>query len=114
MTHPRLRSALDEAHKGVGPILGIALGARAAQDEGRYCECTEPELTGSDLLCGACLLNNRGQEVLRVEAIVRAHEFEPDPRHPFFCRTCTMGADAPRHHGVSAVGRTSWGTEVRP
>lgn len=115
MTHPDLTAALEPFDPGA--VLRIALGARFAAQDGRYCECSSPELTGADLMCGECLLRNQDQEVRRVLAIVSAHDFVPGEGSAIrahFCAVCTMPADAPRHNGVHAVGHTSWGAEVRP
>lgn len=116
--NPHLAKALSDSDAST--LVAIALRARAAADQGRYCECAEPELVGDDLLCGACLLNNRDQEVKAVLRLVSAHEFVPSTRfksaefNAHFCAVCTQSVDHPRHHGVHSVGRTSWGDEVRP
>lgn len=109
--HPKLtaaRAALEDGGAGVGPILALAFGARAAQDEGRYCECTDPLLVGDDLMCGACLLNNKDQERKRVAAICNAHDFVPWSKVEGFCDICARGESDPRHHGVDATPRYSW------
>lgn len=101
----------------VKQILGMALGARVAADEGRYCECAKPSVHGLDLMCGACLLENREQIVKRTHHIVDAHDFEePDPNDPHhkalvfmdWCPRCTQPRDALRHHGISATPRYPW------
>lgn len=93
--------------------LAIAsLCARVAADEGRYCQCAQPSVTGLDLMCGECLLQNRDQEIKRLHSIVDAHEFIPGKLRGLMCKICTQTVQEPRHHGVPAVGRTSWGTEV--
>lgn len=94
-------------------IIRMAMGARIAADEGRYCECAEPSLRGMDLMCGACLLNNRGQEIRRIHRSVDAHGHVPGKLGGYMCATCTQGPNDPRHHGQPAVGRTSWGTSVQ-
>lgn len=107
--HPKLtaaRAALEEGGAGVGPIIALAFGARAAQDEGRYCECPDPILTGNDLMCGACLLNNKDQERKRCAVICNAHEFVPW-EVAGFCGTCARGEADPRHHGIDAAPRYS-------
>ena len=111
--HPKLKSALEAAHDGdYMPILGIALRSRSAADAGQYCECTDPLLTGADLMCGACLLRNKDQERAAVDRLVKAHDFVPGKLGGLLCATCTYSASAPRHHGVDEPGRCSWG-EVR-
>lgn len=94
-------------------ILKMVFDSRAAVDEGRYCECEQPSLIADELMCGHCLLRNRGQEVKRVHRSVDAHEFVPGKLRGLMCKVCTQTADAPRHHGTPAVGRTSWGTDVQ-
>lgn len=114
MTHPKLTAALAALDNGEGAaaILAVALSARAAADEGRYCECAEPEVTGFDLLCAECLLNNKDQERARVRSFTHAHEFVPGKLGGAFCKVCVRLETDPRHHGVNAVGRTSWGELV--
>jgi hypothetical protein len=120
--HPDLTAALRASEGGEwGQLLGIALRSReAALDEGRYCECAEPALAGDSLVCGACLLRNRGQEVRAVLRIVSPHRYvarqrrdRPGQTLPI-CESCATDEGDPRHHGVPAVGMTSWGEEVRP
>lgn len=83
-------------------ILRMALGARFAAEEGRFCECEEPSLHGRDLMCGNCLLENQGQRE-RLEALIRGpHPFTPDPRKRGsyrlgWCGICAMPKDDPRH-----------------
>jgi len=61
--HPDLtRAFADLAAGDAMGALRIALGAREAAAEGRYCDCVEPNLTPPDLMCGACLLNNEQME----------------------------------------------------
>jgi len=113
--HERLVAALAEADSGnYMPLLGIAFAARDAQDRGRYCECATPDLEGADLLCGVCLLNNKDQERSRVDSMARAHDFADNGKGLRMCAVCSMWDTDPRHHGVSAVGRCSWGEERRP
>jgi hypothetical protein len=83
-------------------ILRMAMGARFAADEGRFCECAEPSLHGRDLMCGNCLLENEGQRE-RLEALIRGpHEFVLDERKRGsyrlgWCGICAMPKDDPRH-----------------
>jgi hypothetical protein len=115
VSHPKLVAALQAATEGrYGAVLGIAARARLAADAGRRCECPEPELTGEDLLCGACLLNNKNQERRKVTKLVQAHDFVPGKLGGRMCSVCTMPERAERHHGVAAIGRCSWGEEIRP
>lgn len=107
--HPDLVKALAAAKRGdVGPVLGVAARAILAQDEGRYCECADPVLAGDDLLCGACLLNNKDQERRRCAVICDAHDFVPGPCGGLMCKVCMCSESAPRHHGVDATPRYSW------
>ncbi len=115
MTHYDLKAAMEALYDGnPSPVIAIAMRARFAADEGRYCECDSPEVLGLDLMCGACLLNNKDQERARVRSIAHAHEFVPDAdlMGGAFCKACVRLEDDSRHHGVDAVGRTSWGEEV--
>lgn len=114
--HPLLVEAIELATVGgeYGPLLGIALHARLAAEEGRYCTCAEPSLTDTDLMCGACLLQNRDQERAAVDRLVGAHDFVPGALEGLMCAVCTMWREAPRHHGISEVGRCSWGEERTP
>lgn len=81
-THPRLAAALDAMKAGdegwAGEIIAISLGARfARQEHGRRCECVDPILTGDDLMCGRCLLENKGQELRKLDKILGPHDFAP-------------------------------------
>lgn len=117
--HPELTAALAAARKGeVGAVVAIALRARSAADDGRYCRCAEPLLAGLDLMCGACLLNNGDQEVRKLLSIYGAHAFDADTSKPHrvamgWCK-CTYPEDDPRHHGIDRPCRTSWGEELTP
>lgn len=77
-THPRLAAALDAMNAGTegwpGEIVAIGLSARLAAQEGRRCECAEPILTGTDLMCGRCLLENRGQELRKLDILLAPHD----------------------------------------
>ena len=81
----------------------MALGARFAAEEGRYCECVEPSLHGRDLMCGNCLLENRAQIASLEKAMREPHAFEPDPREDSaaarlgMCRLCSHWYEDPRH-----------------
>lgn len=115
--NPNLTKALSDFEEGSpGDLVRIALGARMDANEGLYCDCSEPLLIGDDLLCGACLLNNRDQEVARLHLIVDAHDFTPGhsrgARLLGWCHYCSYPEPDPRHHGVGVTGETSWGTEV--
>jgi hypothetical protein len=113
MPHPDLVAALAELEAGrAAAIIRIGVAARrAALEMGAYCKCAEPELTGADLLCGACLHQNRDQERRAVDRLVNAHEFVSDPAKfgGRCCAICAMGRAVARHHGVDEVGRCSWG-----
>lgn len=96
----------------------VALECRERSERGIYCECAAPDLRGVALMCFACQCRHRGQEVAAVHRIVDAHDFEPSTRfsnaelNAGFCLHCTRGVDDPRHNGVPAIGRTSWGEDV--
>ena len=110
-----LTEALGEFDRGnPRSVLRIAFRARGAAAKGRYCQCLEPQLTGKDLMCGVCLLQNQDQERRAVDRLVGAHDFVPGKLGGRMCATCTMPERAPRHHGVSEIGRCSWGEERRP
>lgn len=86
----------------------MALGARFAAEEGRFCQCAEPDLHGRDLMCGNCLLENEGQIKRRETAMREPHPFEPDPREGSaasqmgMCNLCAMWEDDPRHMDANA------------
>lgn len=97
--------------------LRLALESRDRVERGIYCECPEPVLSGSALMCFGCECRNRGQEVAAVHRVVDAHEFVPsDPDDEFWrhwCDICTQLDDHPRHHGVPSEGKTSWGETIQ-
>ncbi len=99
-------------------IIQLSLNARIKADNGEWCTCAKPSLRGLDLLCGHCLLQNKDQERAKVRSMVAPHEFEPRGTRgirEFMCVVCSRWKDDPRHAGDrSAVGRTSWGEEIRP
>jgi hypothetical protein len=84
-------------------IVRMALGARFAAEDGRYCECEEPSLHGLDLMCGNCLLENESQIEARTKAMHEPHAFVPDPdpdsaaARTGMCRLCAGWRDDPRH-----------------
>lgn len=108
--HPDLKAAIEALDAG-HPAAIVAIGARArlAAADGRRCECAEPELVGADLLCGACLLENRDQERRGVDRLVNAHEFVPGKLSGRMCAVCMGRVSLPRHRGTDEVGRCSWG-----
>lgn len=114
-TNPKLTDALGrlKSDDDAGPLLSIVAGSILAADRGEYCECTEPDVVVDGLMCGACLRRNKEQERKAVRRIAWAHDFVLDESSFMgWCSICTMPATADRHHGVSAVGTTSWGEEV--
>ena len=111
-THPDFQRALDA--NDMGALIGIALRARGWADDGLFCECEEPRIEGLDLMCGACLLNNKDQERRRIVNFVRAHAFEPDDRTGWMCKRCIQPEEHGRHHGVDGIGRCTWGEELHP
>jgi len=111
--HPKLTEAMNALDQGRGgPIVAIAARARLAAEAGEYCECEEPDLIGADLMCGACLRNNKGQERRAVRRLVEHHVFVQG-RHEGFCDICVGPEAWSRHQGVDGIGRTSWGEDVR-
>lgn len=121
-THPRLAAALDAMNAGTegwpAEMIAIGLGARLARDEGRRCECAAPILTGDDLMCGRCLLENRSQELRKLDVMFGPHDFVLSTRKSGawmgWCEICTYPADDPRHHGQAKPCRTSWGEDYTP
>lgn len=81
-------------------------------DRGEYCECDEPESLG--LVCNRCERRIKAEEVRKVVEIVGCHTHVPDGVGGYMCEVCTMWPESPRHHGVAAIGRTSWGERVYP
>lgn len=88
-----------------------ALRSRELADQGIYCECEEPDAPG--LMCQRCDRRNRAAEVAAVHRIADAHDFKPRHGYQPICEHCTMTEDDPRHHGVPAKGRTSWGEMIQ-
>lgn len=101
------------ATQGARAAFKMAMDAREGVTQGRYCECEQPSLNGDALMCGHCLLRNRGQEIRRLHRIVDAHSFVPGKLRGRMCAMCTHWEDDPRHHGQPAVGTTSWGESVQ-
>lgn len=114
--HPDLEAAIEALvdNGDAAGVVRIALQARAAQDEGRYCECAAPVLAGADLMCGACLLNNRNQELRNLDASRGPHEFEPGALEGMMCAVCTCWEPDIQHHGGAAKAKTSWGEDYIP
>lgn len=86
-----------------GEIIRVALAARFAAEEGRYCQCESPVLHGRDLMCGHCLLENEAQIAAREKAMREPHAFVADPNPESaqarlgMCRLCAHWRDDPRH-----------------
>lgn len=114
--HPKLAAALKPFEPG--KVLAIALGARAAADEGRYCECLDPEVTGYDLMCSQCLLNNQDQERRRLIHLFGPHPFELDESREAAKRMgwcwCTHPEDYGPHRGEARPAVTTWGERILP
>jgi hypothetical protein len=93
-------------HGDPDAIVRMALGARFAAEEGRFCECAEPSLHGFDLMCGNCLLENQGQIEKRTRQINELHEFVPGrgdaQKRLGMCEICSMWEHDPRHIEPSA------------
>lgn len=96
-------TALDEiiARGDAGEIVRVALAARFAAWEGRFCICPEPALYGYDLMCGNCLLENQEQIDRRERRIRKPHAFvlsrRDAGRRLGWCDICTRPEDDPRH-----------------
>lgn len=80
-----------------GPVIRAALGARFEAGEGHYCECETPSLRGDALMCGNCLLENRGQVAKREKHMREPHKFRPRPDLPIMCEVCAGWEDDAKH-----------------
>ncbi len=98
---PELRKLIAKAARSI-------LGA----DRGEYCGCAEPESLG--MVCNKCDRRIKSEEVRKVVEIAGCHAHVPGQMGGHMCKVCTMWPDTPRHHGVAAVGKTSWGHRVLP
>jgi hypothetical protein len=83
-------------------IVGMAMRAREAYEDGRVCECAEPSLHGRDLMCGNCLLENQGQRDALEASMRDPHPFEESRRSDAarrlgMCDLCAGWKDDPRH-----------------
>lgn len=94
-----------------GTAMRLAFKCREARAEGRYCECSEPDVAGVSLMCAKCGLSNKDQERKACDVICKAHDFVPGALEGLLCKQCTMSADAPRHHGVDTTPRYSWDSQ---
>jgi hypothetical protein len=96
-------------------IIAVGLRARSQAEEGLYCECDEPILTGRDLMCGACLRENQTQIGKRTREIREPHAFEPRGQTGIkakMCRVCSHWEDDPRHlHPASVPSGSEKGGE---
>lgn len=111
----------DEGLRDLGrtDVVGLDLddaACRAAMAAGHL--RIRADVTGLDLMCGACLLNNRDQEKRKLLSIYGAHDFVPSTRSALrerlhWCE-CTWPEDDERHHGVDKPCRTSWGEQLTP
>lgn len=93
-------------------LIRTAMRSITGADRGEYCECAEPESLG--MACAKCERRIKAEEVRRVVAIVGCHDHVPGELDGHMCRVCTMWPHTPRHHGVAAIGKTSWGERVYP
>ncbi|MCU1356409.1 MAG: hypothetical protein JWM89_1827 [Acidimicrobiales bacterium] len=123
-THPDLVAALDLAWSGdaavksdgFAALIRIALRASSSGDS---CRCEKPLLAGLDLMCARCLLNSRAQELRRLDAMGRPHDFVAKDGNPRklasrMCDVCSGWTDDARHAGETKTMRTSWGTSYDP
>ena len=78
-------------------IISMALGARFAADEGRYCRCIEPALVGYALMCGNCLLESEGQIERATRRLREPHTFVSSREPDWLCDICAHESDHPRH-----------------
>lgn len=92
--------------------LSLVFEARDRAAVGLYCECDEPQQSGT--ICAECERCIRSIEIEQVRRIVEAHGFQPDLRHPEMCAVCSNWKDHRRHNGHSDVGYLRDGTEVTP
>jgi hypothetical protein len=93
-------------------LLRTAARSIMGVDRGEYCQCDDPESLG--MVCGKCERRIKSEEVRKVVEIVGCHEHVPGQLNGYMCKVCTMWPDSPRHLGVAAIGRTSWGGFVHP
>ena len=56
-------------------IIGMALDARLKANADVFCLCESPDLVGEDLMCGNCLLENRGQREAKERRMREPHAF---------------------------------------
>lgn len=101
--------------------LRVGLAARSAAERGEFCECAEPDLTGYDLMCGHCLLENEGQRQRRERAMKEPHEFVPmrglKSENYQMCQFCSGWNDDARHQlaspGEGQAGKRTNGQEAQ-
>jgi hypothetical protein len=102
-------SRLDKiiAREDANEILGVAIRAQIAAAQGEFCECEEPSLHKTDLMCGNCLRENQAQ-IAKKEALIRGpHEFVPRRRAgkrslmAHFCDICARPENDERHAAAS-------------
>lgn len=99
----------------IGPLIdagnwGALLGASMRARGGERCPCAEPILTGRDLMCGCCLLENESQIQALLRAISEPHPFEvrddvdAGSMKLRMCALCSRWDTDPRHRASSEGG----------
>lgn len=107
------RATTVKDDRTIEELVTIAARSISGADRGEYCTCKEPESLG--MACGKCHRRIPADEVRAVVRIVGCHDHAPGPHlDGYMCKVCTGWPDSPRHHGVAAVGKTSWGAAVHP
>ena len=81
------------------PLIGVTMEARAEAEEGHYCECSDPQVTGLDLMCADCLLEVESQHEARQKAHDAPHAYVrmAGGRDFGMCDFCTRWEDDPIH-----------------
>lgn len=93
----------------IGRAVAKIFDSRDARDQGRYCECAEPEVYDRAQICQLCGLHNKDQERKAVAWIADAHDFvEGGMLGGLLCARCTYAADSPRHNGIAITPSYTW------
>lgn len=107
-----MTTSQPEISSELAAMIRTAARSISGVERGEYCECAAPKSLG--MACATCERRIKSEEVRQVIAIVGCHTFVPGKLDGYMCKVCTMWPHTPRHHGVAAVGRTSWGDRVLP